>query len=69
MAAGAAAAGCLPDVGGEYDKSFCSYTEPTVTPGDPTFAGLVVEEQNLNIIAATGHSLNEAAAKLTWGGY
>jgi uncharacterized protein (DUF362 family) len=51
LVGGVAAAGCMPDVKGDYDKSFCAYTEPTVTPGDPAYAGLVVEEHRLNIIS------------------
>ncbi len=42
LAAGASSA-CFPTVDGSWSKAACSWTEPTVKPGDPTRAGQVLE--------------------------
>ncbi len=45
LAAGASVS-CLPDVDGQWSdegKALCSWTEPTITPGEPSHTGQVVE--------------------------
>ena len=42
LAAGATSA-CLPSVDGTWSKAACSWTEPSVKPGDPVRAGQVLE--------------------------
>lgn len=54
LAAGAAAASCLPDVDGRWPpdggQALCSWTEPKITPGFPAEAGRVVSIGNPNLV-------------------
>ena len=61
--AASGAVSCLPGVDGEWPeagKALCSWTPPSVTPGDPTQAGRVVELLDSSL--STGAKVNAAAA-------